>query len=170
MPRYTLIAAMDQTRVIGKNGGLPWPRIAADLEHFKQTTVGGVLLMGSGTMNSIRCVLPGRISLVVTRTPRDPNHSHLFYAPSLTEAFELCTNHWPDKPIFVIGGQSLYEQLIDGADKLIITHIEASFTGDRRFPAIDPHVWRATRETRVEPSMNSPFPLRICEYERLDQP
>ena len=170
MRGYTLIAAIDQNRVIGKNGGLPWPRIAAELEHFKQTTEGGILLMGRGTMNSIKCVLPGRISIVVTRTPQDPNHSHLFYVSSFMAAFNLCHDRWANQPIFVIGGQSLYEQLMDGSDKLIITHIEAAFAGDRHFPTIDPRFWHMTRETRVEPGPKTPYPLRICEYAPNENP
>jgi dihydrofolate reductase len=65
----TLVAAVADNGVIGRDGGLPW-RLPEDLKLFKHLTLGGVLVMGRHTYESIGRPLPGRTTVVVTRSPQ----------------------------------------------------------------------------------------------------
>ena len=64
----SLIVAMDRQRVIGREGRLPW-HLPADLQRFKSLTMGHHIIMGRKTWESIGRLLPGRVSVVVTRNP-----------------------------------------------------------------------------------------------------
>ena len=66
MKRLSIIVAASVNNVIGADGGLPW-RLPEDLERFKEVTMGKPIIMGRVTWESIGRVLPGRISIVVTR-------------------------------------------------------------------------------------------------------
>ena len=65
-PSLTAVVAMTPTGVIGKDGDMPW-RLSSDLQRFKRLTMGGVLIMGRRTFDSIGRALPGRRTIVVTR-------------------------------------------------------------------------------------------------------
>ena len=62
----SLIVAVSENNVIGKEGGIPW-YMPADLAHFKQTTMGHPIIMGRKTHESIGRTLPGRYNVVITR-------------------------------------------------------------------------------------------------------
>ncbi|MCW8969766.1 MAG: dihydrofolate reductase, partial [Rhodospirillales bacterium] len=64
--RISLIVAMSENGVIGRDGGLPW-RIPGDLKFFKAMTMGKPMVMGRKTFASIGKPLPGRTNIVVTR-------------------------------------------------------------------------------------------------------
>ena len=66
----TMIFACDMNNAIGKNGDLPW-RQSTDLQHFKQITLGGTIVMGRKTWESLPGKLPDREHLVMTRSNRD---------------------------------------------------------------------------------------------------
>ena len=66
--RLSLIVAMAENKIIGRNGGLPW-HLSSDLRRFKQLTMGHHIVMGRKTFESIGRLLPGRTSVVVTRNP-----------------------------------------------------------------------------------------------------
>ena len=123
-----LIVAMDPNRVIGKDNTLPW-HLPEDLKHFKATTLGHPIVMGKNTWNSLPIQpLPKRTNIVITRNPIegvqcfDNVDQALFYAQTLSDK------------VFVIGGQSIYEQTLNKADRLLITHVTKSYDGDCFFP------------------------------------
>ncbi len=66
---YELIVAMTPAGVIGHNGTIPW-HIPEDLEYFKKMTIGGIIVMGRKTFESLPRILPNRIHVVITRTPK----------------------------------------------------------------------------------------------------
>src|SRR5262249_37753917 len=102
-PRLTLIVARARNGVIGRGGTLPW-RLPEDLAHFKRTTMGSPIVMGRRTWDSIGRPLPGRRSIVVSRSARfgAPGAE---VVPSLDAALALVR----DVPeVFVIGGAELF--------------------------------------------------------------
>ncbi len=152
VPRVTLVAAVARNGVIGADGAMPW-HLPADLRRFKALTMGRPMIMGRRTFESIGRPLPGRRSIVVTRDPS-------FTAPgavivgSVEKAIELAESAArelrPGEPeeIMVIGGGQIYRQLLDRADRLEITHVDADVAGDTTFPEIVPTLWReAARQT-----------------------
>ncbi len=134
-----LIAAISQNNVIGRKGALPW-YLPEDLKHFKALTTGHIVLMGRKTWESIPekfRPLPNRTNVVVTRQPefRVPEGVRVF--SSLEDALV----EYRADDVFVIGGEEIYRQTIDHADRLEITHVNQDVDGDAFFPHIDPEIW-----------------------------
>ncbi|WP_151526206.1 dihydrofolate reductase [Serinicoccus kebangsaanensis] len=132
----TLIAAVGRGGVIGDGDSMPW-HLPADLRFFKQTTMGGVLVMGRGTWDSIGRALPGRRTIVVTRQ-RDWTAPGAEVAHSLPEALLMAGDH----EVFVAGGGQIYAQTIQHAHRLVLTEVDLAPEGSTRFPEVDPAVWR----------------------------
>ncbi len=129
------IAAMSANRVIGDHDRLPW-HLPADLARFKRLTMGGTLLLGRKTYESIGRPLPGRQTVVVSRQPG--------YAPagvtvagSILEALQKAER----ENVWIAGGAEIYRQALDLAARLYLTRIEAEFPGDAFFPELDPRAW-----------------------------
>ena len=142
--RITLVAAYARNRVIGDRGRIPW-RIPEDFAHFKATTMGGVLVMGRATYDSIGRPLPGRTTIVVTRNP-DWTADGVLVAHSLDEALELAAEQ-PGQT-FVVGGTQVYEQALPRATHQVLTEVDLTPDGDACYPEFDPEDWV---ETRREP-------------------
>ena len=128
----SLIVAMTDDRVIGRENALPW-RIPEDLKRFKAITMGHPIIMGRRTFESIGKPLPGRRNIVVTSTMAAI--AGVQTAGSLTEALRLCPSSEGER--FVIGGARLFADALPLADKLYLTLVHADIAGDVRFPPVD---------------------------------
>lgn len=136
----TLVAAHDPNLVIGKDGGLPW-RYPEDLKHFKETTIGGTIIMGRGVFEELNEIpLPGRKNIVLTRTR---TYDHVDSYKSLDAALESVN----ENEVHIIGGGVLYREAIGQADKLIITEIHKEYDGDTYFPEYRDKIGTIWRET-----------------------
>jgi dihydrofolate reductase len=144
VPRLTLVAAYADNRVIGDHGTIPW-RIPEDFAHFKATTMGGTLVMGRTTYESIGRPLPGRTTIVVTRNP-DWTAEGVQAAHSLHEALALAAEQ-PGE-IYVVGGTQIYEQALPSATHQVLTEVHQTPDGDAHYPAFDAAEWV---ERRREP-------------------
>lgn len=130
----TLIAAVADNGVIGVDGDLPW-RLPEDLRRFKALTLGGTLVMGRRTYESIGRPLPGRTTVVVTRQPGWAAEGVLV-AHSLPAALAMV-----DGDAWVAGGGEVYASAFPYADRLELTEVHLSPEGDARFPAWDRSAW-----------------------------
>lgn len=138
-----LIAAVARNGVIGADGRIPWD-IPEDRKHFKELTMGHVLVMGRRTFEEIGRPLPGRISIVVSKTLAAERggaqalnaDDGLLYAASLEDALRLAAEAAPEKTVFIAGGGQLYETTLPFADVLYLTEIDAEIAGDTFFPDI----------------------------------
>jgi len=133
--KFTIIAAMDPNRGIGKDNKMPW-HLSADLKHFKETTLGGTVIMGRKTWEGIPekfKPFSGRTNVVMTRQSDFQVPEGVLMASSLDEALKL-----GDERLFVIGGAGVYEQAIQHPDceRLILTQLENTFDCDAFFPKI----------------------------------
>lgn len=130
----TLIAAIGKNNEIGYKNQLLW-NIPEDMKHFKNYTLGKVVIMGRKTFESIGKPLPGRKNIVITT--KDIGNVAI-KASSVEEAVSIdyC---YPE--LVVIGGESVYKQSMQYATKLIITHVDAEFTADTYFPEINLQNW-----------------------------
>jgi dihydrofolate reductase len=131
-----LIAAVGANGVIGRDNDLPW-RIREDLHHFKQLTLGHTLVMGRKTYDSIGRPLPGRRTVVVTRQP-DWTVDAVDVVHTLEESLKY------DGDLYVAGGGEIYRQALPYADRLELTEVAQSPTGDVTFPSFDPADWTET--------------------------
>lgn len=133
----SIIAALSNNHVIGKNNCLPW-NLPADLKHFKQLTMNKPIIMGRKTFESIGKPLPGRLNIIVTSNAKF-HAPHCRIAASLDEAIKDLGQH-PE--VMVIGGAMLYQQAIAIAQRLYLTIIQHDFTGDTYFPLYDLNDWK----------------------------
>ena len=138
-PRISIIAAIARNRVIGIANTLPW-RLPEDLRHFKALTTGHHILMGRKTFDSLGSPLPGRTSVVISRSSA-LSIPGCIVANSVAEAIAACAN---DDEIFFIGGAELYRQALELADRIYLTEIQADFEGDAWFPEFDRALWQET--------------------------
>ena len=147
----SLVVAMAQNRVIGVKNDLPW-YIPADLKRFKAITVGKPVIMGRKTFDSIydriKKPLPDRPNIVVSRTGF--NHEGVDSYADLQTAISESRVKYPDTEIMIIGGASIYEQILPFADKLYLTMIEKDFEGDAWFPEVLMEEWKTTSEEKHE--------------------
>lgn len=146
--RVTLIAAVARNGVIGADGDMPW-RIPQDFAFFKRTTMGHPLVMGRATFDSIGRPLPGRRSIVITRS-RTWRHEGVEVAHSVDDALAMAADGCGGEEIFVAGGGQIYRQALPHADRLLITEVDLEPAGQVTFPEIDLNRWRETARESVD--------------------
>lgn len=128
MKNLSIIVATAENNVIGINNTLPW-HLPEDLKRFRALTTGHHIVMGRKTYESLGRLLPGRVTVIVTR---NENYSvdGAIIANSLQDALQKCG---ADEEVFLIGGAELYKDGLALANKLYLTKIHASFEGDAFF-------------------------------------
>ncbi|TPV92749.1 MAG: dihydrofolate reductase [Myxococcales bacterium FL481] len=163
--RLSIIVAVAENGVIGRNGRLPW-RLSNDLRYFRATTMGHPVIMGRRTYESIGRPLPGRTMVVVTRNP-EYVAAGCKVVPSFDAAMETAAVAGTGE-IFVIGGARLFADTWTRADRLCLTEVHAEVDGDTRlepFP-VDLAGWREVSRQRYPASERDEYDHSIVEYER----
>ena len=165
--RITLVVAVAENGVIGRDGGLPW-RLSTDLKRYKATTMGKPVIMGRRTWESIPSpALPGRRNIVVTRNEG-------YEAPGadivhgLDAALERAERAGAAEAC-VIGGGEIFVKALPIADRLDVTHVLAPIAGDAYFPPIDPAVWRVVSSHDVSAGEKDSHPTRHVVYVRTGE-
>lgn len=131
------VVAKDRQNCIGKDNQLAW-HIPADLQHFKNITTGGVVVMGRKTFESLGRPLPNRRHHVITRD-KSWTHDLVTVAYDLPKAIDNAkadAKRLGKDKIFIIGGGEIYRQSLDMADILEITEVELQVQGDAFYPKI----------------------------------
>ena len=134
----SIVVAMALDRAIGKDNKLLW-RLSDDLKRFKELTTGHAILMGRRTYESLPTgALPNRRNVVISRTLTSLPDAEVF--PSMDEAIKaLCEQ---EEEVFVIGGGKIYSSILDRADRIYLTQVEAHFPdADTFFPQINQTEW-----------------------------
>ena len=130
----SMIVAMSKNRVIGKDNVMPW-HLSDDLKNFKKITMGKTIIMGRRTYDSIGKALPGRKNVILSRSLKDKD---ILVFDNLENALVDVGN---EEEIFIIGGQDIYSQTINKANKLYLTTINDEIEGDKFFPDFDNSNW-----------------------------
>jgi len=156
----SLIAAMDKNRLIGSDNGLPW-HLPADFKHFKEVTMGKPVVMGRKTFESIGKPLPGRKNVVISRSGFSAEG--VVSVESIDKA--LAEVREADE-IMIIGGASFYEQMINQADRMYLTHVDASCEGDAWFPEFDETQWQVTANEKFDADEKNNFSFNVITYEK----
>ena len=137
MSEIIIIAAISENNVIGKDGKIPW-HIKEDLQRFKRLTLNHPVIMGRKTHESLPVKpLKDRTNIVLTRD-KNFNPPDVVVKHSLQDALEYCKNY--DK-VFIIGGQSIFEEGMKVADTLELTRVNGNYDGDAFFPEINFGEW-----------------------------
>lgn len=125
----TLVLAMDEGGLIGRDGALPW-RLPADLRHFRRLTMGRTIVMGRTTFTSIGRPLDGRDNWVLSRAAAfDTEGVRVF-----RDVEALLAAADPKHGIAVIGGAQVYAQFLPLATCIELTRVHARLDGDTHFP------------------------------------
>ena len=160
-PILSLIWAMDENRLIGRDNQLPW-QLPADLKWFRKQTMDKPVLMGRKTYDSIGKPLPGRQNIIITR--QNINIEGCTVVHSLTEARVSATDA---EELMVIGGAEIYSRLLMEADRLYITLIHDVFEGDTWFPEFDLSDWQEIHSETHPPDEKNPHAYSFKILQRL---
>lgn len=125
----SMIAAMADNRIIGKDNQMPW-HLPADFAWFKRCTMGKPVVMGRKTYESIGRPLPGRLNIVISRDA-SLSIEGVTTVTSIEQALEVAGEV---EEVMIIGGGAIYAACLPMANKLYVTHIEAEIDGDTQFP------------------------------------
>ena len=163
----SLIVAVAENGVIGRDGGLPW-RLSSDLKTFRRLTMGKPLIMGRRTFQSIGRPLDGRDNIVVTRDPFFDVagvSACATVAEALTLARVLAATRGADE-IMVIGGAAIYAAVLPAADRIYVTQVHAKPEGDRHFADLDPKTWHEVSREALPKGDRDDFASTLIVYER----
>lgn len=138
----TLIAACDQNGAIGRDGSIPWD-LPEDLKSFQRETLGGAIIMGRKTWESLPVrPLARRLNIVVSNHPETAD----LVADSVENAVSLALKEGYLR-IYGIGGARIYADLLPVSDRLLISEVEVSVSdADTFFPQVDWKDWRLANE------------------------
>lgn len=136
MKNITMIAAIGKNRELGKNNDLIW-HFKEDMKFFKSETMGKPIVMGIKTFESLPKLLPGRKHIVLTsKNPELPEEVQIVH--SIDDLLELVEGY---EEVMIIGGASVYSQMLDHSNKLVLTEIDAESPADVYFPEFDKSNW-----------------------------
>lgn len=156
----SLIAAMDNNRLIGKDNALPW-HLPADLAYFKSVTMAKPILMGRKTYDSIGRPLPGRQNIVLTRG--DAEIEGVTVVKSINEAMEAAGDA---EEVMVIGGSSIYELVLPEVQRMYLSFVDGEFEGDAWFPEFDENEWEIIDEKVQFVDEKNAHACRFVTYQR----
>ena len=145
-----LIANVDQNWAIGKNNQL-LVKIPADMKFFREMTTGKVVVMGRKTLESFPNGLPlkNRTNIVLThdKTYQVKDAIVVYSMEELREKLK----DYDSKDIYIIGGESIYRQLVDECDVAHITKVDYAYDADAYFPNLDEKPeWKITQDSEEQ--------------------
>lgn len=148
--KLSIIVAASENNAIGRENDLPW-RLSADLKRFKKLTMGHCLIMGRKTYDSIGRPLPGRVSIVLSRTPANAQleaKPNVLPAASLEEACsQVFSTEMSHEEAFITGGGQIYQLALPQATRLYLTRVHTHIDGDAFFPEVDWNQWKLIEST-----------------------
>lgn len=156
----SLIAAMDNNRLIGQENNLPW-HLPADLAHFKSVTMNKPILMGRKTYESIGRPLPGRQNIVLTR-----GHAKIEGVTVVNSVDEAIAAAGDAEEVMVIGGSSIYETVLPMVQRMYLSFIDGEFEGDAWFPEYDEADWEVINSKIQLPDERNIYACRFVTYQR----
>ncbi len=146
MPNYKhyglekiIIAAVTKNGVIGAKGKLPW-KSSEEMEFFKNTTTGFPVIMGRKTFQSLSKPLENRTNIVISKSLKTSNINGALVFGSLNSALSYCEKKRFPK-VFIIGGEQIFAEAMEIADKMLISEMKGEFEGDTFFPPVDKNKW-----------------------------
>lgn len=162
----SLIAALTENRVIGKDNDLPW-HLPDDMKYFMQTTVGHHVVMGRKNYESIPArfrPLPNRTNIVVTRQ-KEYEAPGCVVVNSIAAGIDLAIDN-REAEVFIIGGAEIYSQSLALAHRLYLTEIQTSLEGDAFFPLFNKHEWKEVSRKHHPADSGHRYAFDFVVYEK----
>ena len=160
----SLIVAMAENRVIGRDNQLPW-HLPDDLKFFKKHTLGKPVIMGRKTFESIGKPLPNRPNIVISGNP-EFQADGCKTTTSLEQALTHCAG---EDEIMIIGGARLFADTLPDANRLYLTLVHASVKGDVLFPEFDWNEWVETDREEHAADERHEFSFSLVCLERREK-
>ena len=159
-----LIAAVDSNWAIGYKNKL-LVQIPEDQRYFRTETINKAVIMGRKTLESFPNGRPlkDRLNVVITSNP-DYKVSGAVVVNTIDEAIEAVKDY-KKEDIYVIGGEAIYEQMLDLCDTAYITKIEYKYTADTYFPNLDEKTEWQLIETSDEKTYHD-LVYTFCKYRK----
>lgn len=164
--KISMIAAMGQNRVIGKDNDIPW-HLPDDFQFFKKTTEGHHVLMGRKNFESLPPrfkPLPNRPNVIITRNP-DYRADGAQVVNSLEDALNIAEANG-EKEAFIIGGGEIYKLGLAHADTIYLTEINGAFDGDTIFPEFDKSIWKEVERKHHGTDERHQFSFDFVTYQK----
>ncbi|WP_099158307.1 dihydrofolate reductase [Virgibacillus ndiopensis] len=159
----SLLLAMDRNQLIGSQNDLPW-HLPSDLKFFKEVTTGHTIIMGRKTYESIGKPLPNRVNVVITRNQAEyPEKVKVI--DNIETVLDWNRNH-PSEEFFIIGGGTIFDQVLPHADRMYITYIDEIFDGEIYFPKFSFEDWNLTSKEKGEKNEKNPYDYYFLQYDR----
>ena len=160
-----LIVAVDENWAIGYKNDL-LIRIPADMKMFRQETTGKVVVLGRKTLETFPNGQPlkNRTNIILS-TKKDYEVKDAIVVHSIEELLEELKNY-PSEDIYIIGGETIYRQLLDECDVAHITKIEFEYDADAYFPNLDElPEWKITADSEEQTYFDLEF--FFYKYEKI---
>lgn len=160
-----MIVAVDENWAIGNKGEL-LVRIPNDQKMFRNETIGKVVVLGRKTMDTFpqKQPLPKRTNIILTRNP-EYTVKDAIVVHSVEELLEELKNY-NTEDVYIIGGDSVYQQMLPYCDVAHVTYIEQSYAADSYFPNLDKDPeWVMTAESDEQTYFDITYYFR--KYERI---
>lgn len=132
---FKMIVAHAHDLAIGKKNKLPW-KIRSEMQHFRDTTMGHIVLMGTNTASSMNFrPLPGRENIVLSRNGYELGRYGYQAVPTPMAAFETLARMQQEtgKDVFVIGGAQVYKAMLPCIEEIIVSEIDLTVEGADAF-------------------------------------
>lgn len=165
----SLIAAISENNVIGKNNDLPW-HLPDDMKYFMQTTKGHHVIMGRKNFDSIPekfRPLPNRTNIIITRQ-KELLAPHCIIVNSIEKGLEISRQHG-ETEAFIIGGSEIYHQGFALAHRLYLTEIHAIIEGDTYFPEFNKKQWKEVSRKHHSTDERHKYSFDFVVYERINE-
>jgi dihydrofolate reductase len=131
---------MSENHVIGLNNSLPW-HLPDEWAHFRKVTAGKAFMMGRKSFEAPDALHSDYRNVIVTSNPPANAELHTEYAKDISGAIALLSG---ETDVFILGGASIFQQMLPLADRMYLTIVHAHIEGDAYFPAFDPDDWQLT--------------------------
>jgi len=159
----SLIVAAAENNAIGKDNQLLW-HLPNDLKFFKNTTWGGVVIMGRKTFESVNKPLPGRVNIVITKQ-KNWQAENVLIADSIESAIQLATDEG-FKEIFIIGGGEIYKESMSLSNRIYLTRVHTNVKGDTFFPEMNEQEWKMISSNKFYSDEKHAFDYSFQVWER----
>jgi dihydrofolate reductase len=163
--RVSIVVAAARNGVIGNGDEIPW-RLPADQRFFKNVTTGHCIVMGRDTYDTLDRPLPHRKNLVLTSRPHEPVPEVEFFrslAAAIERARELGFGE-----CFIAGGENVYREGLDIADRIYLTRVDAEPEGDAVFPDFDTTRFRCVEREPHPADDRHPHAFVFETWDRVD--
>lgn len=163
--KLSIIVAVADNGVIGRANALPW-RLPDDLKRFKRLTMGHTLIMGRKTFEAIGRPLPGRRMIVLTRNSAF-RPAGATVAPDLAAALAMVAD---EEEAFIVGGADVYHAALPHADRIYLTRVHATVTGDVTFRPLDNDQWELIDAVHHPADTRHRYAFTFEEHRRRGKP